>query len=147
MFSPHRRRRRRGYSLLDTLAAGTVLAIALVPAYSAMRQGLEWSRDAATVQNTPTFCVATMEEHLAIAAATFANSTETGDFSADGHALYKYSVTRSDNAGSGGIADRLMAITVTVWKDDDNDNALDSGEISTTLKTHVAKIATYVDGI
>ena len=145
MFVRKNQLRRCGYSLLDTLAAGTVLAIVLVPAYSAMRQGLEWSRDAAALQNTTTLCVAKMEEHLATVASSFSAATDSGNFSADGFAEFKYSVTCTDNAVSGGIPDQLMVITATVWQDDDNDGVLDDGEISTSLSTNVAKITTYTE--
>ena len=58
--------RRRGYSLLETLAAGTVMAIVLVPSYEAMRRGLEWSRDAETLQTTATLCVGKMAAEVNI---------------------------------------------------------------------------------
>ena len=136
---------RKAYSLLDTLAAGAVLAIVLVPAYSAMRQGLEWSRDVDAQKTTTTLCVAKMEEHLAVVASSFTSATDTGNFSTDGFANLKYSVVCSDSLASGGIPDQLMSISVTVFQDDDNDNSLDSGEISTTLTTNVAKMTTYTE--
>lgn len=137
--------KRKGYSLLDTLAAGTVLAIVLVPAYSAMRQGLEWSRDVDAQKTTTTLCVAKMEQHLAIVASTFTSTTDAGNFSADGFAEFKYSVVCSDSLADGGIPDQLMSVSVTVFQDDDNDNTLDSGEISTSLSTNVAKMTTYTE--
>ena len=140
------RRASRGFSLLDTLAAGTVMAIALVPGYTAMRSGLELSRDAAALQITTTLCVTKMEEHLAVVASSFTTLTETGNFAADGFSKYEFSVTCSDDPLDGGIADRLMAITVTVWRDDDGDDVLDNGEIKTELFSKVAKMATYVTG-
>ena len=135
---------RSGYSLLDTLAAGTVLAIVLVPGYEAMRSGLEWSRDAEVLQTTTTLCVGKMEERLAIVAATFTSGTQTGSFAADGFSDYRYSVVSSDAAADGGIPDGLMVITATVWKDEDADTVLDTDEISTQFETKVAKMTTYV---
>ncbi len=146
MCTPRKHAQRRGYSLLEALAAGVIMAIVLVPTYTSMRYGLELSRDAETLQTTTTLCVGKMEEHLAITAATFASGTFTGDFAADGFDAFKYSVVRTDDPSAGGIADRLMVITAVVWKDDDADDALDAGEIDTQLKTNVAKMAVYIDG-
>lgn len=138
-----RRCPRRGYTLLDTLAAGVVLAIVLTPAYEAMQRGLAWSRDAENQQTTTTLCVGKMEEHMAIVASSFAAGTSTGDFSSDGFSQFRYSVVCSDAAVDGGIEDRLMAISVTVWQDSDADGVLDTGEIRTVLTTKIAQMTTY----
>lgn len=136
--------RRRGYSLLETLAAGTVMAIVLAPSYEAMRRGLEWSRDAETLQTTATLCVGKMEERMSVVAATFTADSQSGDFAADGFDGFRYSCVSSDSLAAGGIPDRLMVVTANVWKDEDGDSVLDQEEITTTLTTKVAKMTTYV---
>jgi prepilin-type N-terminal cleavage/methylation domain-containing protein len=136
-------RRHRGFSLLEVLMAGTVLAVVLVPALEVMRRSLEMARDVETVQMTTTLCVSKMEEQLALAAYGFTSATTNGNFSADGYASIRFTATRSDTTLSGGIPDRLMAITVTVWQDDNGNSALNAGEISTSLTTKVAKMAIY----
>ena len=146
-YRSRRAHRPRGYSLLDTMAAGAVMAIVLVPSLSAMRHGLEFSRDAEVLQTTTTLCVGKMEEQLAEVAATFTETKDAGDFSAQGFAGYNYSLSAVTDASSGGIPGRLMVIEVTVWKDDDGDSVLDAGEINTILKTNVAKLATYIDEV
>ena len=139
LHSPHR----CGFSLLETLMAGTVLAVVLVPALATMKRGLALARDVETVQMTATLCVSKMEEQLALTAHDFSTATVSGNFAADGYASIRYTATRSDTALAGGIPDRLMALTVTVWQDDNGNSALDSGEISTNLSTKVAKMAIY----
>ena len=146
-YRSRRAHRPRGYSLLDTMAAGAVMAIVLVPSLSAMRHGLEFSRDAEVLQTTTTLCVGKMEEQLAEVAASFNETTDAGTFSAQGLEGYKVSLWGDSNGFRGGIPDRLMVIEVTVWKDDDGDSVLDAGEINTILKTNVAKLATYIDEV
>jgi hypothetical protein len=136
---------RRAYSLLEVLAAGTVLTIALVPALEVTRRSLETAREVEAAQHTTTLCISKMEEHLAIVAATFASGTFSGNFSAEGYANIRFSVTRSDTAGNGGIVDRLMVVTVTVWEDANGNSALNTGELSTSLSTKVAKMTVYQD--
>ena len=134
---------RRGFSLLETLMAGTVLAVVLVPALAAMKRALTIARDVETVQMTTTLCVSKMEEQLALAAHDFSTATVSGNFAADGYSNIRFTATRSDTALAGGIPDRLMAVSVTVWQDDNSNSALDSGEISTNLATKVASMAIY----
>jgi hypothetical protein len=135
--------RRCGYSLLESLMAGTVLAVVLVPALAAMKRGLTLARDIEVAQLTTTLCVSKMEEQLGLTAHAFASATTTGTFAADGYSTFRYSAARSDAAVAGGIPDRLMAISVTVWQDDNGNGALNAGEISTSLTTKVAKMAIY----
>jgi hypothetical protein len=87
--------------------------------------------------------VSKMEEQLAIAAANWNEGTTSGDFAADGHANIRFTATRSDDAASGGITDRLMNVTVTIYSDDDGDDSLDASEMRTILSTKIAKLVTY----
>ena len=139
-----RQLRRHGYSLLETLAAGAVMAIVLVPSYEAMRRWLEWSRDAEALQTTSTLCVSKMEERMSLVAVTFTSGTQSGDFAADGFSDFRFHCESTDNLASGGIPDRLMVVTTNVWKDEDGDGVLDQGEITAELTTKVAKMTTYV---
>ena len=123
--------------------ASTVMALVLVPSLAVMRRGMETARDVESLQAVNVLCLSKMEEQLAIAAATFANGTDAGNFSAQGHADIRYSATRSDAGSDGGIPDRLMAITLLVWQDSDGDGNFDSGELSAQLATKVAKMAVY----
>jgi hypothetical protein len=84
-----------------------------------------------------------MEEQMAIVAATWSEGTTSGDFAADGHANIRFTATRSDDPASGGLADRLMQISITTYSDDDGDDALDTGEMRTTLSTKIGKLVTY----
>jgi hypothetical protein len=87
--------------------------------------------------------VRTMEEQLAIVAAGWTQGSISGDFAAEGHANIRYAGTRSDNGGSGGITNRLMAISVTAYYDDDGDDALDAAEPQISFTTKISRLVTY----
>jgi hypothetical protein len=135
--------RRRGYSLLEVVLASAICASALVPALAILRDGILTAETIDTRHMVLLYGVQKMEEQLAIVAALWTQGSASGDFAAEGHANIRYSVTRSDSAGSGGITNRLMAITVTAYGDDDGDDTLDAGEPQTTLTTKISKLATY----
>jgi hypothetical protein len=136
-------RLRRGFSLLETLMAGTVLAVVLVPALAAMKRGLELARDVETVQMTTTLCVSKMEEHLALVAHDFSTGNFSGNFAAEGYSNIRFTAARSDTVLAGGIPDRLMVVSVSVWQDDNGNSVLNAGEIATSFTTKVARMGIY----
>jgi len=134
-----------GHSLLELLAATAVSALAIVPALEAMRDGMELSRKVEDHNLVLTLAVGKLEEHLAIAAAEWTEATASGDFAADGYANTYYSVTRSEQTAGGGIPDRLMSVSSTVWVDTNGNASPDSGEIQASFQSKIAKLTTYED--
>jgi hypothetical protein len=84
-----------------------------------------------------------MEEQMGAVAANWSTGNLSGDFAAEGRPDIRYSVTRSDSAGSGGISGALMAINVTTYDDTNGSDTLNSGEKNIVLSTKVGKFATY----
>lgn len=143
----HRRahNRRKAYSLLEVMLASAICASALVPALALLRDGLTLA-DTIDTRHQILLCgVSKMEEQLAIVAATWSTGNLSGDFSADGYSGIRFTATRSDTVGNGGIVGRLMNVSVTAYSDDNNNSAMDSSEMRTTLTTKVSKLATYED--
>jgi prepilin-type N-terminal cleavage/methylation domain-containing protein len=136
-------RLRRGMSLLELVAALVILALTLVPALRLMRDGLTWSRNNETQAVLATFCVSKMEEYINLSAATWAMTSASGSFTAEGYPLVKFQVTRSDSSGSGGIPGQLMAITVTAWDDTNNNGSINTGEASVVMATKLARMGLY----
>jgi hypothetical protein len=136
-------RTRRGNTLIELVAATSIITIALVPALRIMRDALAVEDDMEYARTMSTLCANQLELELAKTAATWATSTDSGNFSSVGYSFIKYSVTRSDSAGSGGITNQLMAITCTVWNDANSNGTLDSGEKSVQFSTKLAKLAAY----
>jgi hypothetical protein len=137
------RRAKNAYSLLEVMMASTICASALVPALAFMRDGMTLATTIDTKHMLLTYAVSKMEERLAVIAATWAEGTTGGDFAADGHANVRYTVTCSDSPANGGIDDRLMAISVTTYSDDDNDDTMDAAEARITVTTKISKLVNY----
>jgi len=136
-------RRRRGNTLVELVAATTVLAIALVPALRLMRDALAVEEDIEYAAAMSTLCVARLEQSLASTAASWNTTTESGSYSTLGYSRLKYSVTKSDAPANGGLTNQLLAITATVWDDVDSDNVLDTGEKRVQFSSKLAKLAMY----
>jgi len=136
---------RSGYTLIELVMAASLTALAIVPALAVMRDSIELGTSLDSQNMITTLCVAKLEEHLALAAATFDEAKDSGNFSSDGHSELRYTVTRSTAGIDGGIADQLMAVTVTVWNDADSDTNQDADESSLTLASKIAKMAKYQD--
>lgn len=142
---PHDRSTRRGQTLIELVAASTMMAIAIVPGLKLMRDGMRVSRELEVAGVMTSLCVSKLEEHLAVSAATWEMTTSTGAFSSEGYPQVRFSVVRSDDSADGGITDELMAVTTTVWNDLDSDTTLDSNEPSVVLASKVAQVTSYVD--
>jgi Tfp pilus assembly protein PilV len=134
---------RRGNSLIELIAATTVLAIALVPALRIMRDALAVEEDAEYASAMSTLCVNQLEQSLAKTAAAWNTTTETGSYASLGYSRLKYSVTKTDAPASGGITGNLIAITATVWDDTNSDGLLTAGEKSVQFSSKLAKLAVY----
>ena len=135
---------RRGQSLLEVIAASTIIATALVPALRMMRDSLEVSRSVEEADLMSTLCVDKLEEHLNKTAANWDKTTASGDFSAlEGRSYLKFRVTKSDAVPDGGIGNWLMAITAVVWNDVNGNGSLDGGEKKVTFATKVSKFVSY----
>jgi len=133
----------KGYSLLEVVLASSLCATALVPALALVRDSMTLADTIDTRHLLLIYGVAKMEEQLAVAAASWTESTTSGDFAADGHPNLRYTATCSDDPGAGGVADRLMNVSVTVYSDDNGNDALDANEMRTNLTTKIAKMLAY----
>jgi hypothetical protein len=134
---------RPAYSLLEVVLASSICLTALVPSLALMRDGMANAAKIDTRHRLLIHGVSKMEEQLAIVAASWATGSTSGDFAADGAASIRFSATRSDSAGNGGITNRLMSVSVTVYSDDNGNATLDAGELSSTFSTKVSKLVNY----
>lgn len=132
-----------GFSLLEMVFAVALLAGTLAPALAVMRDAMALSRETTARSLLANYAVQKLEEQSALASGTWTNGSATGTFSADGHPQIAYNVSRSDNPADGGIAGSLMHVWVTVFEDLNADLNPDSSEIQVSMRTKIAKLATY----
>jgi hypothetical protein len=147
MFANSRRksRRRSAQTLLELVAATTILAITLVPALRIMRDSLSISREIELANQMSSFCVSRLESQMAATSASWSTTNFNGDYTSEGYPSLNYSVTRNDTTASGGIPDALMVINCVVWDDQNGNNSLDAGEPNVNYSTKIGNFASYSD--
>lgn len=136
---------RSGQTLLELIAASALLALAIVPALRLLRGALEQTDRCEGLEASTNYCVSKLEEHLAQAGGQWTEVVSAGTFATEGRPALRYQVVRSDDSSAGGIPDRLMAVTATVWDDQDGDALQDTGEPSAQLSSKVSKMANLID--
>lgn len=134
---------RTAYSLLEVVLASAICASALVPAMAYLRDGMELANKIDTKHLLLIFGVSKMEEQIALVAASWTMGTINGDYATDGYTNLRYTATRSDDAGSGGITNRLMSISITTYSDENGNDVMDSSEPRLVLATKISKLLTY----
>ena len=135
--------RRFGQSMLELVAASTLVGVALVPALRIMSQSLKVSRYLQISEAMATYGASTLERSLAQTSTSWSTTTETGNFSAEGYASIAYTVLKSDSVSDGGIPNDLMAVHVTTWDDRNGNGVKDSGEPAVTFASKVARLTSY----
>jgi hypothetical protein len=133
----------KAYSLLEVVLASGICATALVPALALVRDSMTLADTIDKRHLLLLYGVSKMEESLAIVAATWSQGTSGGDFALDGHAHIRFISVCSDDPTSGGIADKLMNVSITIYSDDNGDDSLGANEMRTVLTTKIAKMLTY----
>ena len=110
-----KRARRTAQTLLELVAATTIITIALVPALRLTRDSIADSELLEIAELRLTLCTSKLEEEMARTAATWDLTTRTGDYRDIGRGEMKYMVLKSDASVDGGIPGRLTTINVIVW--------------------------------
>ncbi len=131
------RRNRTGQSILELIAATTIIAIALVPALKLMRDSIRIGRQTETVNILATFSMSKLEEHLARTAANWNTTPDTGAI--PNYNGLRFQVTKvNEGVGSG-----LMRITSVAYEDGNGNGTYDAGERNATFVAKVAKNVAY----
>lgn len=135
-FRPAFHRRKKGQTLLELVAATTIIAVALVPALRIMRDTMRIGRESETANLLATFAASKLEEHLVRTAGTWDTTTDADLIPGYEARLLRYSVTKVDETG-------LMRLTSRAWEDTDNDTTWDAGEMQVNFSTKVARNVAY----
>jgi prepilin-type N-terminal cleavage/methylation domain-containing protein len=136
---------RRGFSLLEMLAATALVAGTLSPALAVMRDAMAISREGVERGLVANYATSVLENQSALVGQTWSTGTVTGNFAADGYATIKYTATKSDAPANGGLTNRLMHIQVTAYADQDGDSVADAYEVKFTVRTKIARLTSYVN--
>ncbi|MHC2071043.1 type IV pilus modification PilV family protein [Bremerella sp. T1] len=137
---------RGGYSLLEVVIATFLMGLAIIPAMNFMSGAIHASGELETWNQMNLLAVSKLEEQLSVAAADFTQGNESGTFTDPGLEAIRFSASRSTSATVGGIDERLMVISVTVWHDENGNTAIDASEAQVTYATKLASMTLYQDG-
>lgn len=134
---------RVGYSLLELVMATALVAGTMAPSLALMRDAMELSETTDQRQLLANYSVSLLEKQLGVVASDWIEQTLTGDLAAEGFADLRYIVVASDNAVDGGMPDQLMSVTSTTYWDANQDDTLNSGELTSVFRTKISKLISY----
>lgn len=142
-----RRGQQRGFSLLEMVAAATLMTAILVPALGVMRDAMAKSRD----MNHRNVLSLHAQYFLEIFVGLAANNwTVASNFTAsfpiaapDGYGSIRAKITLSDDPANGGLPNQLSHVQVTAYDDVNGNASLDANEPQVNYRTKVAKLDSY----
>lgn len=140
-----RRKDREAYSLLEVVAATFLLGLAIIPAMNFMTASIHAGYELERWNQMNLLAVGKLEQQIALSAALFQGGSQSGTFADTGLEGLRFVASRTDASAEGGIEDRLMVVTVTVWDDENANAARENQESQVTYATKVAKMAVYQD--
>ncbi len=130
---------RRGFTLVEVIAATAILAICIVPATKYLADSMTLRRELERERTLVILAIQTIEEQMAVINAGFTTAQQTGTFASQGFPEIAYEIVRTDQATDGGIPGLLMTIAVSIWSDDNGNLLLDSDEAVVELHTTMAR--------
>ena len=142
---PQRRACRRVTTLLELVAASTVIAITLVPALRIMRDSLRVSRQLEVREAMATIAMSVLEQESARVSGRWIMQTRTHRQPGrdSGYPSVVAVSTTTDSVATGGIPGSLAVIRVTAFEDTNRTGSLDSNEPSITFATKIAGLTSY----
>lgn len=136
---------RRGTTLLELVAASSIIAIALVPALRIMRDSLRISRQLEIREAMATIAMSVLEQEAANVSRQWTMQTETHRKPGrrSGYPSVIAVSTTSDALAKGGIPGSLAVVSVTAFDDANRTGGLDDDESSITFATKIAGLTSY----
>ncbi|MCD0461726.1 hypothetical protein [Roseiconus lacunae] len=135
--------RRAGQTMLELIAATTIISVAIVPALRLIRQRIEVSSDLRHYEWLHCRCVAKVEQAMARTSASWLMTTQQGVLGNVDRTPFRYALVTSDQPSAGGVPGKLAVIDVLAYRDQNRNGTFDSNEIKVRLATKVAKTLTY----
>ncbi len=132
-------RDRNAFSLLEVVMGMMVIALILVPTTAMMSDVLRGETQRHERAELLQLAHGKQNEFAHLARVAFQDRQQNGSFASLGHPRLRFAVDCSDSASSGGIPNRLQAIKVSAWYDENNNLSQDGNEPSVSLWTAVAR--------
>tara|TARA_R110002072_G_scaffold155657_2_gene306108 strand:+ start:171615 stop:172079 length:465 start_codon:yes stop_codon:yes gene_type:complete len=140
-----RRPVRQGTTLLELVAASTVIAVTLVPALRIMRDSLRVSRQLEVREAMATIAMSVLEQESAGVSGRWIMQTRTHRQPGrdSGYPSVVAVSTTTDSVATGGIPGSLAVVRVTAFEDTNRTGSLDNNEPSITFATKIAGLTSY----
>lgn len=132
-----KRVRSTGQTLLEMIAATTIVSIALVPALRLMRDSIGNGAQAENANILATYSMSKLEEHMARTAANWDTTTASGAI--PNYPGLRFQVTKVDE----GIGSGLMRITSIAYEDGNGNSTWDATERRVIFVSKIARNAAY----
>lgn len=129
----------RGFTFVELVAAIAVMAITIVPAMQYFTESMTLRRELERERVMVLLATQLVESQMAVVNSSFTTTQYVDTFASQGQPDIAYEITRSDLPAEGGIPNLLMAISVRVWSDDNNNLVLDANEAKVDLHTKMAR--------
>jgi type II secretory pathway component PulJ len=140
-----RRYRRAGVSLLELIAASTILAMTLVPSLRLMRDSLKVSRQLEVRECLTTTAMGALEHQAQQVAAKWqmTSGTDRSYGQLAGYPQVVVDFETSDSPLRGGIKDSLAVVSVSAFDDQNSNGRHDGSESAVRFATKVARLQSY----
>jgi hypothetical protein len=135
----------RGTTLLELVAASTVIAVSLVPALRIMRDSLRVSRQLEVREAMATIAMSVLEQEAAKVSGQWnmQSTTHRKPGRNSGYPLILAVSTTTDSLKSGGIPGSLAVVNVTAFEDSNRSGSFDADEPSIKFATKIAGLTSY----
>jgi type II secretory pathway pseudopilin PulG len=131
---------RRGFSLLEAMAASGMMAALLVPTLATMRYAMVQSEDATLRRFLAHYAVLKLEEACAEQIANWQSGDAVATFVAT---EFKVATKTSDALADGGVPGRLMVVETVAWFDANGNGSVDAGEAHVNMASKVSRLQSY----
>jgi len=138
-------RNRAGVSLLELIAASTILALTLVPSLRLMRDSLKVSRQIEVRECLATTAMGALEHQAQQVAAEWkmASGTDRSYGQLAGYPQVVVDFETSDSPSQGGLRDSLAVVSVSAFEDQNGNGRRDKAEAEVAFSTKVARLQSY----
>ncbi|OYP34428.1 hypothetical protein [Rhodopirellula sp. MGV] len=136
-------RKRTGQTMLELVAATTIISVAIAPALGLMRERVIVSADLRHYEWLHCRCIAQLELAMATTSATWNIQNKQGRLGSVDSIPCHFLTVVSDQPSVGGVPGKLAVIDVLTFRDSNRNGTFDAGELHLRLATKVAKTKTY----
>lgn len=133
-------KRRRGASLVEVVAGLSITSVLLVPTAGMFRTVVTGQKRQLIRNELLTEARSRIAESSMEVRTRFRGFRRAGRIAGLSERDVRYETLATDNAASGGVKGRMMAISTVLWYDENRNRRVDDTEVSVDLWTAVSRV-------